>query len=69
MCLRVAVARVYHVMAYQDRPEELKEVEQKALDDGDIQLLKSYGQGPYTKAIKALAWRTQVKSSFITRSA
>lgn len=41
-------------MAYQDRPEELEEVKQKALDDGDIQLLKTYGQGPYTKAIKAL---------------
>ena len=24
----------------------------KALDEGDIRLLKSYGQGPYTKAIK-----------------
>eukprot|EP00750_Incisomonas_marina_P015156 INCI181.1.p1 GENE.INCI181.1~~INCI181.1.p1 ORF type:complete len:426 (-),score=82.13 INCI181.1:151-1428(-) len=47
-------------MAYQDKPEELAEVEQKALDEGDIQLLKTYGQGPYTKAIKDLEKEVEV---------
>lgn len=30
--------------------EEEKEI--KALDEGDIALLKTYGQGPYSKALK-----------------
>ena len=32
--------------------EEGEEKEIKALDEGDIALLKSYGQGQYTKALK-----------------
>ncbi|CAE7942896.1 rpt-1, partial [Symbiodinium sp. KB8] len=32
--------------------EDKKEV--KALDAGDIEVLKHYGQGPYSKAIKTL---------------
>ena len=34
-----------------DNPDEEKEI--KSLDEGDIALLKTYGQGQYTKAIKA----------------
>jgi 26S proteasome regulatory subunit T1 len=48
-------------MAHQDRPEELEEKDQKALDAGDIQLLKNYGQGPYTRAIKALEKEVEVE--------
>ena len=33
-----------------DDKEEEKEI--KSLDEGDIALLKSYGQGPYSKALK-----------------
>ena len=35
---------------FQDEPE--KEI--KALDEKDIALLKSYGQGQYTKALKVI---------------
>ena len=31
---------------------EDKEPEFKTLDEGDIRLLKTYGQGPYSKALK-----------------
>ena len=34
----------------QEEKEEEKEI--KALDEGDIALLKTYGQGPYSKALK-----------------
>ena len=34
------------------KKEEPEEEEIKALDEKDIQLLKSYGQGQYTKALK-----------------
>ena len=33
-----------------EEKEEEKEI--KALDEGDIQLLKTYGQGPYSKSLK-----------------
>ena len=33
-----------------EEKEEEKEI--KALDEGDIALLKTYGQGPYSKALK-----------------
>lgn len=36
-----------------DKPEE-KEPEVKALDEGDIALLKTYGHGPYTGTIKTV---------------
>lgn len=48
-------------MAHRDRPEELEETKEKALDEGDIQLLKTYGQGPYTKAIKELEKAVEVQ--------
>ena len=32
--------------------EKAEETEIKALDEGDIALLKTYGQGPYSKALK-----------------
>lgn len=48
-------------MAYQDKPVELEEKKEKALDEGDIQLLKTYGQGPYTKSIKALEKEVEVQ--------
>jgi len=41
-----------NVNDYDDEKED--EPQQAALDEGDIQLLKSYGQGPYSAAIKAL---------------
>ena len=31
-----------------------KEKDFKTLDEGDIQLLKTYGQGPYSKSLKAV---------------
>jgi len=32
--------------------DEKEEKEIKSLDEGDIKLLKSYGQGPYSKSLK-----------------
>ena len=32
--------------------DEKEEKEIKALDEGDIALLKTYGQGPYSKSLK-----------------
>ena len=40
-----------NINEYDDEKED--EPQQAALDEGDIQLLKSYGQGPYSAAIKA----------------
>eukprot|EP00937_MAST-01D_sp_MAST-1D-sp2_P008093 g8093.t1 len=37
-----------------DYEDDEKEEQAAALDEGDIQLLKTYGQGPYSAAIKAL---------------
>ena len=34
----------------EEKTEEEKEI--KALDEGDIALLKTYGQGPYSKSLK-----------------
>ena len=40
-----------NVNDYSEDPEDDKPA--AVLDEGDIQLLKSYGMGPYTTAIKA----------------
>ena len=41
-------------MFYQVKEVDEEEKEIKALDEKDIALLKSYGQGQYTKALKAV---------------
>merc|ERR1712192_123215 len=43
-----------HLGADQRKVKEVDEKEIKALDEKDIALLKSYGQGQYTKALKAV---------------
>ena len=37
-----------------DDKENEKGKDFKTLDEGDIQLLKTYGQGPYSKSLKAV---------------
>lgn len=53
-------------MAYTDRPEEMKEETQKALDSGDIAMLKTYGTGPYTKSIKELEKKVEAAQKRVT---
>ena len=51
LCSSVAVAcpQTSNTKDYDEEPEEAPAT---VLDEGDIQLLKAYGQGPYTAAIK-----------------
>ncbi|KAK9695769.1 26S proteasome regulatory subunit 7, partial [Basidiobolus ranarum] len=39
---------------YDKNPEDRKEEKIVALDEGDIALLKTYGQGPYAKELKKI---------------